>query len=135
MYLLLKMKIKHHLKKHPWDETLVIAVMIISVMCILLLLADHLNVLGKAYSTLPTSTGFLNMMNSCQMVSGDAGQGTGTWERGTNCNIVCANYGETNVLAWKGTSFQLINGKDKIGSQTSKENYHCLCCSPDRIEP
>ncbi len=110
-------KFHSRLKKHPWDETMVIAVMITAVLCILILLASHMNVLGMAYSSLPREQGVLNMLSNGEMISG---------EGKTKCNINCGKIGETCVLAWEGE--ELKSCSDKIEGE-----YSCLCGSPERL--
>ena len=108
------MNIKHHIKKHPWDETKVIVVMVVSALAILIMLASYISTVGQAYSTLPSDQGIKSMISSCEITSG-----TGKM-RGT---IACGNLKKTCVLAWENEVLKTC--KDKI-----QGNYRALCCSP-----
>jgi len=128
MYLLLKMKNKT--KKHPWDETLLIAVLVVASISILILLAGYINTTGKAASLIPTKSGTLNMLNKCETFSGEAGGNQGKYSRGTNCRIVCGDVGKISFLSGAGDSFDLSSNTKIIGNKFKKEKYNCLCCSP-----
>ncbi len=56
-------KIKEKIKKHPWDETMVIIVMVGAALSILILLAGYMKVVGEAYAGLPTEEGVLEKLN------------------------------------------------------------------------
>lgn len=101
------------LKKHPWDETMVIIVMVASVLCILLMLANYMGVVGKAYSGMPTAEGVVEMLSRCELVSGG---------EVTKCSIKCVKEtGKDCVLAWQGE--ELKGCREKIRGEHS-----CLCC-------
>jgi hypothetical protein len=106
--------VKH--KKHPWDETMVIAVMIVSTLCILLLLANYVGVVGKAFQA-PSQDKSLGLLTSAIIVEGN--------NEKTRCNIACGEL--TCVLAHK--NGQLIKCSDKI----NRESYQCLCTNV--VEP
>lgn len=100
-------------KKHPWDETVVVVVMIVSALCILLLIAGHMNILGKAYSSLPTEAGVMEMLSQCQL---KAGEGI------TRCSLECGRAGQSCILSWEDQTIKRCN--DRISGA-----YSCLCCS------
>jgi hypothetical protein len=107
------MKIKHRIKKHTWDETMVIVVIITAALCILVLLASYIGVVGKAYSALPTGQGVVEMLSECEMTAG---------EGKVRCSIECAKLQEDCVLAWEGEV--LKSCQDRVSGE-----YSCLCCS------
>jgi hypothetical protein len=106
-------KMKKTKNKHRWDETMVIAVMIVSVLCILLMLASYVNVTGKAASSVPTIDGVLNMINGATVVTGD---------EKINCNFACAKVKQTCILAKHET--KLISC-----SEIFEGEYTCFCTS------
>jgi hypothetical protein len=105
--------------KHPWDETMVITVMVVSALCVLLLLASYITSSGRASYGAPhqaTSGTVLNMINSAT-----ASQGANK----TICNVICTKRLETCIAAHAGD--QLVGCGDKIYG-----NYSCLCANPAR---
>ena len=107
-------KITHHLKKHPWDETMVIVVMVVSALAILIMLASYVSTVGQAYSSLPSDQGIKSMFSSCQITEGSGKM------RG---QIACGKLNKNCVLAWENEVLKTC--KDKI-----RGNYRALCCSP-----
>jgi hypothetical protein len=112
MYLLL-IKMKKTKNKHRWDETMVIAVMIVSVLCILFMLASYVNVTGKAASSAPTKIGVQSLLNSAIVF-----EGTGE----VICNTVCAKNDKTCILSKEGSVLKACG--DKLSGE-----YSCLCTS------
>ena len=106
--------ITHHIKKHPWDETMVIIVMVVSALAILIMLASYISTVGQAYSSLPSDQGVKNMLSSCEIVS-SSGKSRGT--------IDCGKVTKTCVLAWENEV--LKNCKGKLNGKN-----RALCCSP-----
>ena len=106
--------ITHHIKKHPWDETMVIIVLVVSALCILIMLANYVSNVGQAYSSLPSDQGVKSMLGNCQMGSGE-GKSRGT--------VACGKIRKTCVLAWENEILKKCS--DKINGQ-----YRSLCCSP-----
>jgi len=104
----------HHLKKHPWDETMVIVVMVVSALCILIMLSSYVSNVGQAYSSLPSDQGVKNMLSNCEMVSGE-GKSRGT--------VACGTVRKTCVLAWENEILKTC--RDKINGK-----YRSLCCNP-----
>tara|TARA_Y100000310_G_C20379561_1_gene667425 strand:+ start:312 stop:644 length:333 start_codon:yes stop_codon:yes gene_type:complete len=101
-------------KKHPWDETMVIVVMVVSALAILVMLASYITSVGQAYSTLPSDQGIKSLLASCQITEGSGKM------RGT---IACGKVQKNCVLAWENDVLKTC--KDKI-----QNNYRALCCSP-----
>jgi hypothetical protein len=111
-----KTKKSNFLQKHPWDETLVIAVMIAAFICLLILLADYLNASGKATAILPSinKEKVVNTLNAATVVSGSGKM---------RCNIACFRDGEKTCI--------LARTEDKIAkcNDIIEGNYYCLCAS------
>jgi len=103
-------------KKHQWDETSTITVMIISCICVLVILAASLTVTGKA-SAVPTEQGIYNLLSQAKYVSG---------EGKTKCNVLCAREGLSCVLG-------KVNGELKSCSSKLDGEYACVCASPEEI--
>ena len=104
----------HHIKKHPWDETMVIVVMVVSALAILIMLASYVSNVGHAYSTLPSDQGIKSMLSSCQIAEG-AGKMRGT--------IACGKLKKNCVMAWENEVLKTCKAK-------IQGNYRALCCSP-----
>ena len=106
--------------KHPWDETLVIVVMVVSALCVLILLASYINASGQATKWLSqqaNSESVLSMINSATV-----GESNGK----TTCNVVCTKTMEVCVVAHQEQT--LVDcGSRLVG------NYSCLCANPARI--
>jgi hypothetical protein len=100
-----------------WDDKMVIAVMVVSALCILILLANYISVTGEAASNIPTFSGFTNMLNGAVVV-----QGNGE----TRCTIECSQLGEVCILA------RSTEGIVKC-SKIIEGNYNCLCTTTDKI--
>jgi len=111
------MKSKKH--KIPWDETLVIAVMIASALGILIILASYISATGNAaFSVIPSKDSVVGMLNSAVVAEGNI--------RLTKCEVECARLGKICLLARAGDN--LVTCNDKI-----RGAYNCLCGSDDRI--
>jgi len=97
-------------KRHPWDETLVIAVMVVSALCVLLLLASYIGVTGKAYR--PTEKGLVDILNQAEAKTGVA--------RKTTCDLAC---GSSRCILAYGNGI-LVKCGDLIRGE-----YNCLCAA------
>jgi len=114
--------VKKKTKKHRWDETMVIAVMIVSALCILFMLANYVTVTGQAHqSIVPTEEGFYNMLNGAQVFSGTASP-----SKPTKCNAICAKEGLTSVYA--SSAGQMTRSDEAIFGE-----YTCSCTSVMRV--
>jgi len=106
--------------RHPWDETLVITVMIVSALCVLILLASYISSSGQAsnmrVSQQATSETVLGMINSATV-----GEGSGK----TTCNVVCTKRMEVCIAAHQGGLLT------ECGTKLNG-NYSCLCTNPSR---
>ena len=103
--------------KHPWDETMVIAVLIVAALAILILLASYITVTGAAYSTIPSREGSLNQLQKSVVVEGNGK---------AKCSIMCKDIGRVCILAHANNN--LAKCEDKISG-----DYHCLCTSTEKI--
>ena len=101
-------------KKHPFDETMVIIVMVVSALCILIMLASYVTVTGKASST-PTSSGVVNMLNGAVLIEG-SGKAI--------CQIKCKDANQVCVLA------HLNDKLVKCGAKI-QGTYQCLCTNKE----
>ena len=102
--------VKKRNKKHPWDETMVIIVMVVSALCILFMLASYVTVTGKAAAQ-PTQSGVLEMLNKATIIEG-SGKGS--------CRVKCNDQELVCILAHKNGI--LVDCGDK-----KPATYHCLC--------
>jgi hypothetical protein len=114
LYVVKMVKMVKKIKKHQWDETLVAAVMIVSAIAILILLASYVSVTGQAYSSLPTKSGVIEMLSNADFLSGSGK---------VKCNIECGKIGKACILARK--SSELSSCSAKIDGA-----YSCLCAIP-----
>jgi hypothetical protein len=105
-------------KKHPWDETMVIVVMVVSVLCILVLLANYIGVVGNAAYQLSEDNTFSLLSNAITVESSVAGRGS------ARCNQKCGEL--TCIVAHKNN--QLISCSEKI----KNAQYQCLCTDVNR---
>jgi len=107
-------------KKHPWDETMVIVVMIVSALCILIMLTDYIVTVGEAAKqpyNMATKSTVLSMLNSASFSSGP----------GKNiCNVECTKKYEVCIAAYAGD--KLVGCGERIYS-----DYRCLCTTPTRV--
>ena len=104
-------------EKHPWDETLVIAVLIASALSVLLLLASYISVTGQAYSSIPTREGALNILSGAVVVEGSGK---------AKCTIRCKDVGQICILAHQNDNIVDCNTKI-VGS------YNCLCSGIEKV--
>ena len=104
-------------EKHPWDETLVIAVLVASALSVLLLLASYISVTGEAYSSIPTREGVLNVLNGATVVEGSGK---------AKCTVQCKSVGQICILAHQNEVIVDCNAKI-VGS------YNCLCSSVGKV--
>jgi hypothetical protein len=104
-------------KKHPWDETLVIAVLVVAAISVLLILASYISVTGEAFATLPSKEGSLNMLNQAEII-----EGSGT----VYCSAKCAQASKGCIMAHKDE--QRVTCGDQIVG-----NYKCLCTNTENI--
>ena len=103
--------------KHPWDETLVIAVLVASALSILLLLASYISVTGQAYSSIPSREGVLNGLSGAVVVEGSGK---------AKCTVQCKNVGQICILAHQNDAIVECNTKI-VGS------YNCLCSGTEKV--
>ncbi len=111
---------KSKLKKHPWDETMVIVVMVVSALCVLILLADYIVTTGEATKqsyNMATKSTVLSMLNSASLSSGTAKN---------ICNVECTKRYEVCIAAYSGD--QLVGCGERI-----YQNFRCLCTTPARV--
>jgi hypothetical protein len=113
----LVVKMKKRKDKHPWDETMVIAVLVVAALSILIILASYITVTGEAYSTIPTKEGSLNLLQKSVVVEGNGN---------IKCASKCKNVGKICILAHEN---EKIVKCDKI----IRGDYHCLCTNTERI--
>ena len=97
-------------KKHPWDETMVITVMVVSALCILFMLTSYIAVTGEAVKA-PTQISVANIFSSATPISG-AGKAI--------CRNVCDNVGQACLLGHMNNN--LVECDAKING-----DYVCLC--------
>jgi len=103
------------LKNHPWDETLVIGVMVVCVVAILIFLAGYISVTGMAGA----NSGFsfenvFEMVGSSTIVTGEkTGRGT------LSCNSICANEARACIMAFE--QEMLVECSAQI------KQYKCVC--------
>lgn len=107
--LVIKMKKK---KIERWDEHLVIAVMVVSAICILIMLTSFMSVTGKATTSIISSDGVLNKINTGTFVI--------TGDGPTKCDYEC---GKEKMYA-----FVSHNGDEFVeNSQIISGDYTCTC--------
>ncbi len=103
--------------KHPWDETMVITVLVVAAISILIILASYITVTGAAYSTIPSKEGSFEMLQKSIVVEGSGK---------VKCSIVCKDVGKVCILAHSGDN--IVKCEDKING-----NYNCLCTNTEKI--
>ena len=103
--------------KHPWDETLVIAVLVASALSILLLLASYISVTGQAYSSIPSREGVLNVLGGAVVVEGSGK---------AKCTVQCKNVGQICILAHQNDL--IVDCDTKIVG-----SYNCLCSGIEKV--
>ncbi|MBU0469919.1 MAG: hypothetical protein KKA62_05020 [Nanoarchaeota archaeon] len=105
---------------HTWDETLVIAVMILAALGILILIANYATTTGQAYaSVVPSEGGLVKLLNSAEVL-----QGSGKMK--CSSSLGCGKLGKTCILA-------KLNGQIRNCEEKIEGNYYCVCASPERI--
>lgn len=99
-------------KIERWDEHLVIAVMVVSAICILIMLTSFMSVTGKATSSIISSDGVLTKINT--------GTSVITGEGPTKCDYECGKENMYAFVSYDGNKFvensQIISG-----------DYTCAC--------
>ena len=108
---------KHKKDKHPWDETMVIAVLVAAAVAILIILASYITVTGAAYSTIPSLEGSLNQLQKSVVVEGNGK---------AKCSIKCMEIGRVCILAHANNDIAKCD--DKITG-----DYQCLCTNTEKI--
>ena len=103
-----------NISKHKrWDEHMVIAVLIVSALCLLILLASFISVTGKAsYQGLPSSESVLEMINENSILVTGSGR--------MKCNYACSNYDAYSLLSYAG-------GVQVENTALFRGDYSCLC--------
>ena len=91
--------------------------MVLSVICVLILLASFISVTGRASAILPSQEGILNMLNNIVILEGNDV---------SKCNIDCARESKTCILATQ-------EGKLKRCIDKVKNNYQCYCADSNNI--
>jgi hypothetical protein len=109
-------KIKTKIEKHPWDETMVISVLVVAALAILMILASYISVTGEA-SSMPTKEGSLDVLKKSTVIE-DSGR--------TKCSIKCKNEGKVCILAH-------LNENIAKCDEIISGDYHCLCTNIERI--
>jgi hypothetical protein len=113
-------------KKHPLDETMVIAVMVTACICILIILASFMTTTGKATATLPNHQDLINILSSARIVQGEEIQeGASVAEIRKaikSCNNICINEKRFCVLSRTKNNQLLTCDKGGVG-------LTCLCAS------
>lgn len=108
----MKMVKNKNIHKH-WDEHMVIAVLIVSAICLLILLASFISVTGKAsYSGLATSESVLEMINENSLLVSGSGR--------MKCSYACSNQ----------DAYSLLSYADEVQVENSavfRGDYSCLC--------
>ena len=113
----LVVKMKNKKDKHPWDETMVITVLVVAAISILIILASYITVTGAAYSTIPSKEGSFDMLQKSIVVEGSGK---------AKCSIKCKDVGKICILAHSGDS--IVKCGDKITG-----DYNCLCTNTEKI--
>jgi hypothetical protein len=103
--------------KHPWDETMVIAVLVVAALSILIILASYITVTGAAYSTIPSREGSLEQLERAVIVEGNGK---------AKCSIMCKDIGKVCFVAHANDDLALCD--DKITG-----DYHCTCTNTEKI--
>jgi hypothetical protein len=104
---------KNKKQKIPWDETLVIGVMVASAIGILIILASYLSATGNAIITAPTHISAVSVLNQAITVHGEA-------PKAAKCEVECLKVERSCMLSRAGD--QIVGCNDKI-----KGAYSCLC--------
>ena len=111
-------------KKHPLDETMVIAVMVTSALCILILLASFMSSTGQATATLPTKELITNILHSATVIQGEdvqPGEATESiLKKIKSCNNLCINEKKFCILSRTKDNQLLTCDKGGVG-------LTCLC--------
>jgi hypothetical protein len=108
---------KHKRDKHPWDETMVIAVLVVAALSILIILASYITVTGAADSTIPSREGSLNQLQKSVVVEGSGK---------AKCSNKCKDIGKVCILAHANNN--LAKCVDNIIG-----DYNCLCTNTEKI--
>jgi len=102
-------------KTEKWDEHLVIAVLVVSTICILIMLTSFMSVTGKATMTGVVSTSqVLEMLN--QNVVTVEGEGT------MKCNYACGKMVKYTLVSY-------IDGQFVENNEIRSGKYICSCIS------
>jgi len=104
-------------QEHKWDESLVIAVLVVAALSILIILASYITVTGHAYSTIPSKEGSLNILQKSVSIEGSGK---------AKCSIKCKDVGRICILAHGNEN--LVKCDTKITG-----TYQCLCANTEKI--
>ncbi len=105
-------------KKHRWDETLVMVVLLAAAVCILILFTNYASVTGRAYSVVPSKLGLLEMLNGAVVLEGQG-------KMKCDSSIGCGQLGKDCILAKQ-------DGLLKKCSDRMEGQYYCVCASINR---
>jgi len=100
-------------KIERWDEHLVIAVMVVSAICILIMLTSFISVTGKASTGIITSDKVLEIVNKNM----ETFEGEGT----IKCDYLCGKKGMYAFISYDGD--QYVENHEIMDS----EKYTCSC--------
>ena len=107
--------------KHKLDDTMVIAVMVVSAICILILFSNYFTVTGKAYaSVVPNNVGVISLTNKATINSlqGKITEANPILVQGkTKGNIICGMEKSTCLFAYEGAMLKRCS--DKIQGKVS----------------
>ncbi|MBU1111975.1 MAG: hypothetical protein ABIG93_01195 [archaeon] len=102
---------KKKTKRQKWDDHLVIAVMVVAAVCILIMLASYISSTGKAYSGLPATEDFAEILNQAELIEGSGRM---------KCTYACGKVGGYAISS----SF---DGASVENTQIQSGSYTCLC--------
>ena len=107
------MAYKNKTKYKHWDEHMVVAVLIVSAICLLILLASFISVTGKAsYTGLPTSESVIEMIQENSILVSGSGR--------MKCSYACSSQNAYSLISYAG-------GVQVENSALFRGDYSCLC--------